>query len=130
MANESVSARGDNDESLGLLHINVRLHVCVEEGCNYIHLLDLKVLMTCNDKDDSQRSALDNGGKQRSPIWLLHVSSSDHTCFKLGDGAVGVPFELEFPHAPDDAHVGLVGMRSHVPLEMWESISDFVACSH
>ncbi len=92
-----IPGRGGLVVAFKLLYVDVRDNVGVKEGCNDVHLLNFKVVMTCKGEEDSDCGVPDGRGKYGGVVEVLHVASSDEAGYILDDGTGAISLDLVFP---------------------------------
>ena len=60
---EAGASGGEDIIALSLLHVDVGDDIGVKEGGHGIHLLDFKIIMTCESKENTECGITNGGGK-------------------------------------------------------------------
>ncbi len=87
LANKADAGSGRLMTALGLLHLDVRNNIGVEERRDDVHLFDLEVMVACEGKKDAKCCVPFRRGEYGGVVEVLHVAVGDEAGLVLDDGA-------------------------------------------
>lgn len=101
-------------KALRLAHVNISIHLTVQESIGDVNRAHVEVLNGSGGKDDLNAGHTNGGSKHFDKIiaWMLREALGNKSSLVVLNGAVSIALDLEYPSAANSSAV-------------WREINDF-----